>query len=139
MWLPTLIACTILSSAVGFSQPSEEDYRRFALFEPFSVYISVRTIVHDAVPLPTPVAQPLPEYPLEVRQHGAGGIIGVHVRVTEKGQLKIVRFTKTDKEEPQLEDAVRAALAKWKFLPAKRKEMFVACELEYTFDFRFLP
>ena len=134
-----LFALLALSVSSHAAKLTERDYDRFALFDPFSICVSAQTIIRDAVPLPTPIVQSLPTYPVSVRKHGGAGVIKVHLTVTDRGRVKINRFTKTEVNEPELELAVRKAIEGWKFLPAERNGKKVSCELEYTFEFRFYP
>lgn len=85
----------------------------------------------------TPVSQVRnapPAYPAEAtRRHEQGGVI-VRIHVLENGTVNGV-FVTSSSGSPRLDTAARAAVARWRFRPARRAGIPIASDMLFRFDF----
>lgn len=67
---------------------------------------------------PIPVKTPPPEFPLQLKRDGVGGVVAVSIVIDETGA--VVSATVAKSSNPGFDDAALAAIKKWKFKPAQK-------------------
>lgn len=73
---------------------------------------------------PTPVRTQAPVYPESLRREGVSGMVSVNVTVDEKGNVTSTSINKST--NPEFDAPALAAVAQWKFKPAKKSGQPVA-------------
>ena len=88
----------------------------------------------DGGPTPLP-GNPAPKYPEEARLNKIEGEVRFRVRIDEAGQVERVEILSVPKEGIGFEEAVREALTKWRFDPARENGRAKPATLEEAFSF----
>ncbi|MGD0310676.1 MAG: energy transducer TonB [Acidobacteriota bacterium] len=86
-------------------------------------------------PLPEPMRQPLPEYPIKMRSQGIEGLVKVTVSIDESGVIDKVSVKEATSVE--FESAVKEAISLWSFRPAKRGNEPCKSVVEFEFQFKY--
>lgn len=91
----------------------------FLFFFPLTVYLPVQqeSVVQAARPLP---GNPPPSYPKAANEAMVVGDVIFRALLTEKGRVKSVSILKVPEEDMGFEDAVRKAVSRWRFEPARK-------------------
>jgi TonB family protein len=80
-----------------------------------------------------PISSVLPAYPLELRQKGVRGEIGLKIEVDEGGFVRHVLVTK--QLHPYLDNAAVQAIRQWRYEPFLVKGRKVSVSVEFTIHF----
>lgn len=73
---------------------------------------------------PTPVRTAAPVYPQSMRDGGVSGMVSISLTVDENGNVTRTAIAKSS--HPEFEQPALAAVAQWKFKPAKKAGQAVA-------------
>ena len=116
-----------------------DTYRLPMIAEPYSVRVlllkpSVRELSRKIVP-PVPISQPLPEFPVELREAKVEGEVVVSFTVQPDGKLAGVRIVKQSQSE--FRETVLEVVRRWRFSPARSGDTAVAMTLEFGVRFEF--
>jgi len=134
MFVPLFLFLLSISIASADPIPTQED--SYLLSQAFLIRVSVTPANAWFQPRPTPVHQPLPEYPIDARLHGMTGLAKLRIRIDESG--KIIGMQELNSTYQIFADAAKECLAKWTFLPAKERGKPRACTMDYTFTFNLV-
>jgi len=101
--------------------------------ETFSSTLFARDVTSEATPVP---GSPPPQYPPGLAAEGIRGNVSTMFVVSELGQpdLETFRVLSTSTNE-QFVDAIRTALQRTRFVPAKKDGEWVRQVVQYTYDF----
>jgi len=100
----------------------------------FGVTVRSYPVLPGAIALPTPRAQHIPDYPIEMRRLGASGIVVFRVAVGADGIPVLRRVLWASQAE--FEKAAREAVSSWRFFPAEADGRAVEVEVDYKFAFK---
>ncbi len=96
--------------------------------------LKAQTIIGSEVKMPKPVAQPAPDYSLDLRRDGVEGEVVVSFVVTPSGEVSHpVIVSSTD---PRLGYPTLVALRNWKYLPATRAGIPIASRVLETVKYK---
>lgn len=85
-------------------------------------------------PSPIPIAQPMPEYPLEMRRQGVSGYARVIVTILESGEVGPV--ASESGSHRSFERAAEAVIRRWKFHELKQLSDSKGVVMQFTFIFK---
>jgi len=84
---------------------------------------------------PVPVKSVAPDYPSEMKDAHASGIVTLSVLVDENGDVRDQRVAKSTR--PEFESAALTAVEKWKFKPAKKAGVAVKAKITIPIKFTY--
>jgi protein TonB len=87
-----------------------------------------------SISAPVPVVTPEAEYPRELRKNGVGGVCLVRLVVDAKGQPQAMRIMRGINE--QLNEKALEAVAKYRFMPAKKGKDPIPVGMSIEVNFR---
>jgi len=118
----------------SYGAPSEEMVDAAMFQQGYGVTVRSYPVSHGAMKFPTPRAQKIPDYPIEMRRHGVSGIVVLRVAVGSDGipRLRNVLWA----SQAEFEKAARDAVGSWIFFPAESDGHAVEVELDYKFEFK---
>jgi protein TonB len=101
--------------------------------EPAAIAAAMPVSTPASTPAPAPAHEPIvaprfdaayldnapPAYPTLARQYREQGVVMLNVRVTASGRADAVEIRKSS-GSPRLDDAARAAVSNWRFIPARQ-------------------
>jgi hypothetical protein len=101
--------------------------------ESFASTLFARDVTTEAMPVP---GSPMPQYPSGLAAEGIRATVSTMFVVSELGQpdLETFRVLSTTSNE-QFVDAIRTALQRTRFVPAKKDGEWVRQVVQYTYDF----
>lgn len=130
----TALLVSVLLCLRSYGAPPEKGSDAEVLQQGYGVTVRSYPVSRDAAAVPTPRAQRIPDYPVEMRRRGVSGIVVLRVAVGADGvpRLKEVQWASL----PEFEKAAREAVASWAFLPAESDGRAVEAEVDYKFEFK---
>jgi len=133
---PTKTALIIFASFClrSYGAPPEEPADTATLQQGYGVTVRSYPVSPDAMMFPTPRAQRIPDYPIEMRRHGVSGIVVFRVAVASNGIPRLEKVLWSS--EAEFERAARQAVSSWSFLPAESDGRAVEVEMDYKFEFK---
>jgi periplasmic protein TonB len=119
-----ILLVTLSSRADTYSVPSQT--------ATFSVSVALTKPQTPRI-VPIPIKQPLPEYPVAMRESKVQGDVLVSITVGADGVLTNIKILKASLKE--FSEPVLEAIKQWRFSPAKEDGKSVAMTLEYRITF----
>jgi TonB family protein len=123
-----------LLPAIALGQSSEQQYREMqrsiALTMPIAVRIVLAKPDIQRGPLPTPISQALPEFPIELRSARVPGEAQIGLTVEADGRVTSLRIVRETLKE--FGEAAIIAARTWRFAPARTGAGSVAASVEYN-------
>jgi TonB family protein len=102
----------------------------------FSVQLRSTPVLRVNSPIPRPINQPLPDYPIGMRIQGVSGDVKLRLKIAPDGTVESITVVSAD--YPAFESVAREAVSNWKFSETLENRGRVPVEVDYTFEFRML-
>lgn len=143
--LCSLLVCLTSISLIGCKQKAKyEDVSDKGFYNPDSI-VMVDTLsekpegdyeLTNYDTPPTPVNNPLPEYPQAFRDSGIQGVVVLEVQISNKGVVEDAKVTKSLLSgEGGLDETAIAAVKQWSFKPAIKNKRAVAATVNIPIPF----
>jgi TonB family protein len=102
----------------------------------FSIQLRSMPVIRVNSPIPRPINQPLPDYPIAMRIHAVTGDVKLRLKIGPDGAVENITVLSADNSV--FESVTKAAVNNWRFSETLRNRRRSPVEVDYTFEFRML-
>ncbi|HWA09835.1 MAG TPA: energy transducer TonB [Opitutaceae bacterium] len=134
MAMSKVLSADGMQKNAGYYEPVHVPMKNGDFYEDaFSVIISVAKAEPRSAHLPLPTNQPIPPFPMKMREARIEGQVVVRFEIAADGRVKRFRIIE-DGGEPEFTDTVRSTISQWRFGPVEDSN---GKGTEITLDYRF--